>query len=79
MEWNEILLFDKSINIDELNEKRQLQLHKWNDSSYWLKLDKSKRYRELKEYKSYVKLYSDLTQEKLSKVIGDKWIDLYQS
>jgi hypothetical protein len=79
MEWNEILLFDKSINIDELNKKKQLQLHKWNDSSHWMKLDKSKRYRELKEYKSYVNLHSDLIQEKLSKVIGDKWIDLYQS
>lgn len=75
-EWDKILLFDKSINIDSFTNKKQLQLHRWKDSSYWLHLEKNKRYRELKRYKKIVTQYSDLIQDKTNIIIKDKWISL---
>ncbi|GGD60720.1 hypothetical protein GCM10011514_25840 [Emticicia aquatilis] len=75
-EWDKILLFDKSINIDSFTNKRQLQLHRWKDSNYWLHLEKNKRYRELKQYKKIVSQYSDLIQDRTKDIIKDKWISL---
>lgn len=75
-EWSEVLLFDKTIDIDVLDMKQELQLRKWSDSGYWKNLDKSKRSREKKKYREYIKQQSGLIQDRLSVVIHEKWVYL---
>jgi thioester reductase-like protein len=76
-EWNKILMFDSTIRLDELDKRtRDKKILQWCNTNYWKGLNKSKKCRELKKYKSIVKNHSSQLQFATGVIIQSKWNEL---
>lgn len=71
--WDNILLFDWTINRGELRAKKLIEFYYQSQSvNYWLDLNKNQRNKMKKKYSKLLSDYSNEIQKKLSKLIEAK-------
>lgn len=74
--WEEVLMYDFSINMESLPNNIYLKIDKWQNQHYWEALDKRKRYRQKKLMYEVFDNYSQNIQAKIYSLIKKKLIEL---
>ena len=70
--WKEIIFYDPTINVINPDHKLELQLSNWQNSLYWERLDKRKRYKEKIKLSKITDKYSQNIHTQIGKLIKDK-------
>ncbi len=71
--WDDILLYDKTINKNDLSRiNKETKIHQWQNSRYWLGLNKQRRNEQKKNYNKVVQVNSQQIHKKMQKLIEDK-------
>lgn len=80
--WNELLLIDSTIRINELTPKYQEKLKEWKNKNNWFSLIENSKAGNIKYNKEIINLrnitkkYSDNIQAQISELIQKKWKQL---
>ncbi|APD06544.1 hypothetical protein UJ101_01013 [Flavobacteriaceae bacterium UJ101] len=70
--FNEILIYDATIDKSKLTQRQKIKLKDYCNSNYWLSLKSTNRHRPKQRYLSIVKNHSTDIKETLFEIIEDK-------
>ena len=77
-EWDNILMFDNTLEKAELDPKiRELKILQWSNSIFWKGLSRMQKNRELKLYNTFLAKHSQGIQERNKERIKSKLKELY--
>ena len=72
LRWNETLLYDWTINTNQLTRKQKVKLKDYRNQNYWIDLSKNGKKNQLsREIKKYQKIVANHSQN-VHKYVGEK-------
>jgi hypothetical protein len=77
--WNEVIMADPTIQIDDLSANDNIRYERWTNPKWWRKIDRkscekdiNKFSREIRAFKTFTKRNSGNTQDVISNLIREK-------